>query len=733
MSIEPNKEKLPEFITLRVAEGLGKDVGRGIARLDPKDMAQLGVSVGEIVRIRGERVTVAKAMPAYADARGKTQLQIDGITRANAAATIDQRVKIEKVVTTPASKITLRTAGKRIEEGDEKHFGRLLEGLPVVTGDKLRVNLIGSRSQDFEVIAVLPKDSAVVIQANTQVLFDKPAPSKKTEGAGAASTGSQGRVAYEDIGGLHKEVRRVREMIELPLRYPQLFERLGIDPPKGLLLHGPPGTGKTLLARAVAQETEAAFISVSGPEIIHKFYGESEAKLRSIFEQAKKMSPCIIFLDEIDAIAPKRENVQGEVEKRVVAQLLALMDGLESRGQIIVIGATNLPNLIDPALRRPGRFDREIEIGIPDAGARREILEIHTRGMPLAADVDIERIAATTHGFVGADLESLCREAAMTVLRRVIPELDLAKQEVSYEILSGLTVSMDDFAAARADIEPSAIREVCVELPDVAWEDVGGLDAAKRELRESIELPQKYPDLLKRARVRPPKGILLYGPPGTGKTMLAKAVAAQSGVNFISIKGPALVSRYVGDSEKGVREAFRKARQAAPCVLFFDEIDAIASARGAGGGDSGVTERVLSQLLTEMDGIEELRGVVVVAATNRKDMLDPALLRPGRFDLHLEIPVPDEASRAKIFAIHLRGVAIASEVTAAELAKLTAGFGGAHIEAVCRRAGLFLVREAIDAHGDGANTVQLELGMEMMRKAIDEIRRTMRPEDLRGR
>jgi len=708
-------EKTTEGVALRVAEGLGKDAGRGIARLDPKDMAMAGVAVGDIVRVIGERTTVAKAMPAFPDARGRSQVQIDGITRMNACTALDRRVKILRAASAAAARVVLRPTGKPGGGAEQKpeisHLSRLLEGLPLVVGDRVRATLLGPTRQEFEVIATTPCDSCVVVHAKTQFVLDRSGTPRASESAT--------RVAYEDIGGLRKEVRRVREMIELPLRYPQLFEQLGIDPPKGVLLRGPPGTGKTLLARVVAQETEAAFIAVSAPEVIHKFYGESEAKLRGIFEQARKMAPCIIFIDEIDAIAPKRENVQGEVEKRVVAQLLSLMDGLEGRGQVIVIAATNLPNMLDPALRRPGRFDREIEIGIPDTSARREILEIHSRGMPLHADVELGELAACTHGFVGADIAALCREAAMTSLRAVIPDLDLPRQEVPQELLSSLCVRMADFRAALAEIEPSAVREVLVEVPTVAWDDVGGHDLIKRELREAIELPLRYPELLRRARVRPPRGILLYGPPGTGKTLLAKAVASQSGVNFISVKGPALISKFVGDSERGVREIFHKARQAAPCVLFFDEIDALAPRRGS--GDAGVTERVLSQFLTEMDGVEELKGVLVVAATNRRDMLDPALLRPGRFDLSLEVGLPDTATRARIFAIHLRGVPLAADVDLQAIAVLAEGFGGAHIEAACRRAGLMIVRGIIDSQPADADTAPIEIGAATLRAAIAEI------------
>lgn len=716
MRTESHENTPADGLSLRVAEGLGRDVGRGIARLDPQDMARLGVSTGDIVRIVGDRAAVAKVMPAFPDARGRSQIQIDGITRANAGTAVDKRVAVERTTSAPASRLVLRAAGKGAPaELDPGHVAQVLAGLPLLPGDRVRATLLGSRAQDFEVVDAAPKGACVVVHARTQVALERAASPQKAEAAS--------RVAYEDIGGLRKELRRVREMIELPLRYPQLFERLGIDPPKGVLLHGPPGTGKTLLARVVAQETEAAFIVVSGPEVIHKFYGESEAKLRSIFEQARKLSPCILFIDEIDAIAPKRENVQGEVEKRVVAQLLALMDGLEARGQVIVIGATNLPNSLDPALRRPGRFDREIEIGIPDKQGRREILEIHTRGMPLAEDVELGSLAAATHGFVGADLEALCREAAMTALRGVIPELDLTRRTIPYELLAAMRVTMEHFTAALAEVGPSAIREVVVEVPDVRWDDVGGLDEVKRELREAIELPLKFPELIRRARLRPPRGILLYGPPGTGKTLLAKAVAAQSGVNFISIKGPALISRYVGDSEKAVRDAFRKARQAAPSVLFFDEIDALAPARGRG-ADSPVTERVLSQLLTEMDGVEELKGVLVIAATNRLDILDPALIRPGRFDLRLEVPLPDAGSRARIFAVHLRDVPLARDVDLAALAERAAGLGGAHIESACRRAGLLAVRRAIAGHGEAAEGLPVEVDQAVLAGVIDELRRS---------
>ena len=702
-----------ETVSLRVAEALGKDVGRAVARLDPKDLSALGAEVGDILLITGERTTVAKAMPAYSDARGKGLVQVDGITRGNAKVALDQRVKVSRVDHAHATKIVMRPVGEipaLKHNGDTRYVGRLLEGLPLVVGDRVRATLFGSRYQDFEVVGTHPKDVCVMVHPQTKIVIE----------AGSEKVAKSAGISYEDIGGLRKEIRRVREMIELPLRYPQLFERLGIGAPKGVLLHGPPGTGKTLLARAVAHETEAAFISVSGPEVIHKFYGESEAKLRGIFEQARKDSPCIIFLDELDAIAPKRENVQGEVEKRVVAQLLALMDGLESRGQIIVIGATNLPNLLDPALRRPGRFDREIEIGIPDAVSRKEILEIHSRGMPLAEDVDLARLASITHGFVGADMESLCREAAMTTIRGVLPEIDFTSEQVPYDVLLALKVTMENFLSALAEVEPSAVREVFVEVPDVKWEDVGGLDEVKRELREAVEWPLKYADLFQHAGIRPAKGILLHGAPGTGKTLLVKAIASQSGVNFISVKGPALLSKYVGESERGIREIFKKARQAAPCILFFDEIDALAPTRSADGGDSHVSQRVISQLLAEMDGVEALKGVLVIAATNRRDMLDPALLRPGRFDLLLDVPSPDAGGREKIFEVHLKGKPMSADMDIVDLAKRTDGLTGADIELICHRAALLAVREFIEANGEGKDLSSLKITRDKLATAIQE-------------
>lgn len=681
-----------ETLTLRVAEALAKDAGRAIARLDPEDMARIGAEVGGIVQIRGKRPTVVKLMPAYPEDRGKGTIQIDGITRENAQAGLGEKVEVQKIGYETANAVILALVTPSSAFGKEKdreYLRRLLEGVPLTPGDKVRATFLGSRYQEFTVLDTNPKGVVVVGPLSTL----------KVKGEVTAARERTG-VTYEDIGGLRKEIQRIREMIELPLKYPELFQRLGIEAPKGVLLHGTPGCGKTLIARAVANETDAYFIHVSGPEVIHKFYGESEAHLRTIFEKAKENAPAIIFIDEIDAIASKREEVRGDqqVERRVVAQLLALMDGLESRGQVIVIGATNIPQVLDPALRRPGRFDREISVSIPDKNGRLEILQIHTRGMPLAPDVDLERLAEITHGFVGADLEALCREAAMATLRRVMPRIEFEADYIPYELLSELEVRAEDFAEAFKEIEPSAIREVFTEIPDVKWSDVGGLGEAKRVLKETIEWPLKYSELFQKANTSPPKGILLTGPPGTGKTLLAKAVASESGVNFISVRGPALLSKWVGESERGIREVFKKAKQASPCIIFFDEIDAIAPIRGTS-ADSHVTERVISQFLTELDGIEELKGVIVLAATNRPDIIDPALLRTGRFDLQLELPVPDEKAKLEIFRIHTNGKPLAGDVNLEALSNITEGLVGSDIEAICRRAAILAIREFVEGVG----------------------------------
>ncbi len=700
-------------LKLKVTEALSKDVGRAIARMGPEDLEKLGAAVGDTVEIVGKRQTVCRAMPAYKELRGQSRVQLDGLTRENAGAGIDEFIIIRKVSCAPAEKVVLSPAGVTLSDRDLKYIGGLLDGLSVVQGDRIRVSLFGSRSAAFKVESTVPK-GAVIINPITQLMIGK-----------AEEQAVAGAISYEDIGGLKSQLQRIREMIELPLRYPEVFGRLGIDAPKGVLLHGPPGCGKTLIARAIAHETEANFFSVSGPEVIHKFYGESEAHLRKIFDEASRKGPSIIFLDEIDAIAPKRERVVGDVEKRVVAQLLALMDGLAKRQNLIVIAATNLPNVLDPALRRPGRFDREIAIPIPDRNGRLQILEIHSRGMPLAQDVEMAHLADITHGFVGADLEALCREAAMICLRRIMPDIDFALSSLPYEQISQLEVRMEDFLGALKDVEPSAIREVFVEVPDIRWEDVGGLAEVKERLIESVEWPLRYGRLFERAGIKPPKGILISGPPGCGKTLLAKAVANESKVNFISVKGPALLSMYVGESERGVREVFHKARQAAPCIIFFDEIDALLPTRGTGPTDSHVSERVLSQFLTELDGIEELQGVLVLGATNRVDILDPAVVRPGRFDEIVEIPLPDQEDRREIFQIHLKNKPLAAGINFSDLVARSDGFSGAEIAAVCNIAALRAVRRAIETIGDAStDEVAIVVMADDLQAAFEEVDRT---------
>jgi len=695
MNTEKAKEKTGTII-LKVAEAGSKDVGRGIVRLDPADFQKIGIEVGDVVSLTGKRKTVAKVLPAYMEDRGQRVIRLDGIARENAQVGIDEKVIVGRCDFQPAQKIVVAPL-TLMRSYDARYIGSLLEGLPLVEGDLVRARLIGSRTQDFKVVSTRPA-GVVMIHPKTAMEIEQ----KKEAGEGKT------RISYEDIGGLGKEIRRIREMIELPLKYPQIFERLGIDPPKGVLLHGPPGCGKTLIARAVANETDAFFRTISGPEIMHKFYGESEANLRKIFDEASARAPSIIFLDEIDAIAPKREEMGSEkqVEKRVVAQLLALLDGLSSRGQVIVIGATNIPNVLDPALRRPGRFDREIEIGIPDMNGRLTILDIHTRGMPLAEDVGLTRIAEMTHGFVGADLEALCREAAMATLRKIFPRIDFEQEEIPYDTLMQLQVSMDDFREALKEVEPSAIREVFTEVPDVKWEDVGGLEEVKRVLKETIEWPLKYNDLFKQAGTSPSKGILLYGPPGSGKTLLAKAVASESEVNFISVKGPELMSKWVGESEKGVREIFKKAKQASPCIIFFDEIDSVVPKRGSDAA-SHVADRVISQFLTELDGIEELKGIMVLAATNRVDIIDQALLRAGRFDFHLEVPVPDRTARLEILKVHTRDKPLAADVDLSGLADALDGLVGADLESLCRKAAMKAIREFIELEKDDYSDLKI--------------------------
>ncbi|WP_457591113.1 CDC48 family AAA ATPase [Geoglobus sp.] len=776
---------MSEDVYLRVAEAYHRDVGRGIARVDPEVMAELGLQSGDIIEITGKNKVPAIVWPGYPEDRGKRVIRIDGNIRSNAGVSIDDKVKIRKVEAKPAEKITLAPTEPVRLMGGEAYLQRLLEGRPVIRGQKIRVEVFG-HVLTFVITSTKPS-GVVIVSRNTQVeLKDKPAEEVKRQVP---------NVTYEDIGGLKRELRLVREMIELPLRHPELFQRLGIEPPKGVLLYGPPGTGKTLIAKAVANEVDAHFISISGPEIMSKYYGESEQRLREIFEEAKENAPSIIFIDEIDSIAPKREEVTGEVERRVVAQLLTLMDGLEARGQVIVIGATNRPDAVDPALRRPGRFDREIEIGVPDKEGRKEILQIHTRGMPIEPDYSrsdvlrvleefrkserfdrkrieeiverVERaengeeiaealrsdeeifsevkarlidemfdyIAELTNGFVGADLAALAKEAAMHALRERMErgEIDIEAEEIPAEVLESLKVTLEDFLEALKNIEPSAMREVLVEVPNVRWDDIGGLEKAKQELREAVEWPMKYPELFREVGIKPPRGILLYGPPGTGKTLLAKAVANESNANFISVKGPELLSKWVGESEKHVREMFRKARQVAPCIIFFDEIDSLAPRRG-GIGDSHVTERVVSQLLTELDGLEELKDVVVIAATNRPDMVDPALLRPGRIERHIYIPPPDKEARKEIFRIHTKNMPLAEDVSLDELAEKTEGYSGADIEAVCREAGLTAIREAISKYSEEEvkkAVKEIRVTREHFMKAIEKVKPSLTKDDIK--
>jgi transitional endoplasmic reticulum ATPase len=671
-------------VQLKVLEAYTRDVGRGVARIDYDAMDALDASTGDVIEIRGKRRTVAKCLPLYPSDEGRGIVRIDGLIRNNAGVAIGDMVIVRKVKAPPAEKVVVAPL-EAVPPIDERYLADTLESVPVTKGDNVMIPYFGGRLT-FQVMAVSPvAEAALITQRTVFVISEK----------GEALRGVP-QVTYEDIGGLKDEIQKVREMIELPLRHPEIFEKLGVEAPKGVLLYGPPGTGKTLLAKAVATESNAHFIPISGPEIMSKFYGESEARLREIFKEAKEKAPTIIFIDEIDSIAPKREEVTGEVERRVVSQLLSLMDGLEARGKVIVIAATNRPNAIDPALRRPGRFDREIEIKVPDKKGRYEILQIHTRHMPLTPDVDLEKLAAVTHGFVGADAEYLCKEAAMKTLRRMLPELKLEEERLSPEILDKLIVTMSDFEGALKDVMPSAMREVYLETPDVKWADLGGLEGVKRELQEAVEWPLKFSDLYKAIGYNMPKGILLYGASGTGKTLLAKAVATESEANFISVRGPELLSKWVGESERGVREVFRRARQAAPCIIFFDEIDALAPTRGMG-GDSMVTERVVSQLLTELDGIQQLEGVVVLAATNRIDMVDPALVRPGRFDKVIPIPMPDKESRRQILSINMEGKPINDEVKKdlQALVDMTEGFSGADVAALVNTAVSMVLQEYV--------------------------------------
>jgi transitional endoplasmic reticulum ATPase len=677
---------LSKEIRLKVAEAKQRDAGRGKARIDDETMRALGIMVGDVIEIISKKSTAAVAWPAYQGDQNKNLIRIDGLLRKNAGVALNDYVTVKKAEVKDAQSITLAPVDMRLNvDSDFVNFvkSRLIE-TPVVGGDSVFVVILGS-AIPFIVVKTRPHGVVKVSNlTNVQVLSE---PSAEKRGIP--------RVTYEDIGGLHEEIRRTREMIELPLRHPELFQRLGIEPPKGVLLHGPPGCGKTLLARAVASESEANFFSINGPEIMSKFYGESEKRLRGIFEKAQKESPSIVFIDELDAIAPKREEVTGEVERRVVAQLLALMDGLEARGNIIVIGATNRVNAIDPALRRPGRFDREIEIGVPDKKGRLEILQIHTRGMPLSKGVDMKRLSEITHGYTGADIAALCREAAMKALRRYLPEINIEEEHIPPTILEKMEVNSEDFTAAYREITPTAMREVFIEIPTVHWEDVGGLDEIKQALREAVEWPIKNPELFTSMGIEPPKGILLFGPPGCGKTLLARAVASESEANFISIKGPEIFSKWVGESEKAIREIFRKSRMASPAIIFLDEVDSIVPKRGAGYSDSGVTERVISQLLTEMDGLITLQNVVVIAATNRPDILDPALIRPGRFDRLIYVPAPDAESRLAIIEIYTEDMPLDKDVDLMLLQRNTKGYSGADIRAMCSEAAMNALRRRV--------------------------------------
>ena len=708
--------------TLKVAEASSRDVGRRIGRVDPKVASEMSLSTGDAIEISAgkNKKTTILHWPAYQEDYGRGLIRIDGYTRNKLEVGINDTVDIRRIETKEAQQITLAPTEPLRIMGAEEYLASFLEGQLVTKGDVVPLNVMGQRI-DLVVISTAP-GGPVIISQKTEVIVSE----ESAEAVAAAREGDIPSITYEDIGGLRDEVTKVREMIELPLRHPELFRRLGVEAPKGVILHGPPGTGKTLLAKAVANETNANFYTIGGPEIMSKFYGESEERLRNVFQEAQKNAPSIIFIDELDSIAPKREEVSGEVERRIVAQLLSLMDGLKARGKVVVIGATNRINAIDPALRRPGRFDREIELGVPDRDGRLDILQIHTRGMPLEEDVNLERLADITHGFVGADLHALAKEAAIRALRRILPEIDLSAESIPADILNKIIVKMQDFIDVVNEMEPSAMREVFVEVPDVKWEDIGGLETIKQELREAVEWPLKYQGMFAYADATPPKGILLYGPPGTGKTLMAKATANESEANFISIKGPELLSKWVGESEKGVREIFRKARQAAPCIIFFDEIDAIAPARGGDFGTSHVTERVISQILTELDGLEVLTNVVVIAATNRPDIIDSALLRPGRFDRLLYVPLPDYESRKQIIHIHTKKKPLADDINIDNLATKMDGYTGADIAAVASAAVMLALREHISKYGKPqeaeSHAKELKIHMRHFEEAMKKIR-----------
>jgi transitional endoplasmic reticulum ATPase len=706
-------------LSLKVLEAYTRDVGRGVARIDYDSMDTLNASTGDVIEIKGKRRTVAKCLPLYPSDEGKGIIRIDGLGRNNSGIAIGDTISVRKIKAVAAEKVVVAPL-EAIPPIDERYLADALESVPLIKGDNVMVPYFGGRLT-FQVIGVTPAADAVLITQKT--VFHIAEKGETLRGVP--------QVTYEDIGGISNEIKKVREMIELPLRHPEIFEKLGIEAPKGVLLYGPPGTGKTLLAKAVANESQAHFISISGPEIMSKFYGESEARLREIFKEAREKAPSIIFVDEIDSIAPKREEVTGEVERRVVSQMLSLMDGLESRGKVIVISATNRPNAIDPALRRPGRFDREIEIKVPDKKGRKDILAIHSRNMPLADDVNIDKISSVSHGYVGADLEYLCKEAAMKCLRRLLPILNLEEEKLPPETLDKLIVNHDDFTKALIEVTPSGMREVFIENPDVKWGDVGGLKEVKQELQEAVEWPMKYPGLYDKLGHSMPRGILLHGPSGTGKTLLAKAVATESEANFVSVRGPELLSKWVGESERGIREIFKRARQSAPCVVFFDEIDSIAPIRGAG-GETAVSERVVSQLLTELDGMENMHGVVVLAATNRADMIDPALLRPGRFDKIIQIPLPDKESRKSILKINAAKIPTITEesdpnhVDFEKLADITDGLSGADTASIANTAVSLVIHKFLDSNPDvkdlEKSSVDAKVEMKHFEEAVKKVR-----------
>jgi transitional endoplasmic reticulum ATPase len=707
-------ESKPEArIVLRVQKAKKRDIGRNIIRIDPKTMEDLNIQTGDVISLFGKKESAGIAWPSYPQDNGLGIVRIDSRLRKNTGVSIDDTIEIRKVNAKVAQNVVLAPANVKIRTNPrfESFVKRKLNNYPLTMDDIILISIGISREITFKVISLRPKGICVIKQ-ETALHISEHVTEDEEKGSNY--------ITYEDVGGLDREIQRVREMVELPLRHPSLFRRLGIDPPKGVLLRGPPGCGKTLLAKAVANESEAHFISINGPEIMSKFYGESEKKLRKLFIEAEEKSPSIIFIDEIDAIAPKRETVTGEVERRVVAQLLALMDGLHARGRVIVIGATNRPNSLDSALRRPGRFDREIEIKVPNEKGRREIFHIHTRNMPLESDVSIKEFSQITHGFVGADISAVCREAAMAALRRYLPQINLSSEIIDPELLERIVVTKEDFEQALKEVLPSGIREVFVEVPNVKWEQIGGLEDLKQKLIEAVEWPLSYPKIFRRMGITPPKGILLYGPPGCGKTLLARAIATESNANFISIKGPELLSKWVGESEKAIREVFRKAKMASPCIVFFDEFDSIAPSRGRYTSDSGVSEKVLSQFLTELDGLESMKDIVVIAATNRPDILDPALIRPGRIDRILLVPPPDKKTQLEILKIHTKKMPLATNLKAEDImGLLDEGFSGADIETLAREAAMSALRENIRAR---------KVTLEHFKEARKELHPTLSPE-----